>query len=81
YLEPPASTQDIERPRNLERMLDISRRLSSPFPFVRVDFYDLGDRVYVGELTFYPHGGMERFNKQEYDLMLGEMLVLPERRA
>lgn len=47
-----------EKPACLARLLDISRDLAKPFPFVRCDFYVIGERIYFGELTFTPAGGM-----------------------
>lgn len=46
------------RPTCLEQMLTVAETLSAPFPFVRCDFYVLGDEFYFGELTFTPAGGM-----------------------
>ena len=47
------------RPMCLDEMLYYSRMMSSPFPFVRVDFYNVGDKLYFGELTFSPGGGID----------------------
>ena len=41
-------------PVNLGNMIEYSKRLSEDFKFVRVDFYEIQDRLYLGELTFYP---------------------------
>ena len=51
---------ELPRPGGLDRMLDIARRLSAPFPLVRVDLYETGRRVVFGELTFTPSAGLER---------------------
>jgi hypothetical protein len=40
------------RPKNLSRMVEIARELSRGIDFVRVDLYDVGGKVYFGELTF-----------------------------
>ncbi|GHU68155.1 hypothetical protein FACS189413_04390 [Bacteroidia bacterium] len=42
-------------------MIDYARILSKGFDFVRVDLYDTGDKVYFGEMTFTPHGGLLRY--------------------
>lgn len=47
-----------QRPSCLEAMLEAAEKLSSPFPFVRCDFYVIEDKFYFGELTFTPAGGM-----------------------
>ncbi len=49
--EPPA------RPATWDRMKDISRTLSRPFRYVRVDLYEYQARPVFGELTFWPLGG------------------------
>lgn len=46
------------KPICFDRLLNISAKLSKPFPFVRVDFYVIGEDIYFGELTFTPAGGL-----------------------
>ncbi len=59
------------RPAGFALMLDLATRLSRPFPFVRVDFYEDNGRVYVGELTFTPASGLYFVEPPEFDLVLG----------
>lgn len=40
---------------DLDRMVQVARRLSQPFRFVRVDLYSLDGKVHFGELSFVPH--------------------------
>ena len=61
------------KPENLDKMLEISRKIAADFPFVRVDLYDVNNNIYVGELTFNPGGGYEGFSYEE-DLKAGELL-------
>lgn len=59
---------EIQRPLILDKMLEISRELSSEFPFVRVDLYDVGGEIYLSELTFVPTGGnMKLYPKKTKD--------------
>lgn len=44
------------KPDTLEEMNEYARKLSKDFPFVRVDFYTINGKVYVGEMTFSPLG-------------------------
>lgn len=74
--EYPASKHSLEKPGNLSKILETARRLAKPFPFVRVDLYSIGDRIYFGELTFYPEKGAGRFSPRRYDEMLGSYLDL-----
>lgn len=62
-----------EKPSGYETMCDICRTLSKEFPFVRIDFYEVDGRVYVGEMTFTP-GMFLRFDPPEWDLKLGELV-------
>lgn len=58
YLGTPLGSNPIEilpsRPISLERMVEASKVLSEPFPFVRVDFYQGKGKPVFGELTFTP---------------------------
>ena len=57
-------------------MVEISEKLSVGIKFVRVDLYYIQERIYVGELTFYPGSGLEEFTPVEWDYRLGEMIQL-----
>ena len=70
---------DVVKPRHFDEMVRVARILSEPFPFVRIDFYSVGDRVYVGEMTFHPGCGFEKFTPSEWDLKFGDMIELPEK--
>ena len=59
-------------------MILIARKLSEDFAFVRVDFYEVGDQIYFGELTFTPYGGIANFIPSEYDETFGDMIQLPK---
>ncbi|MBQ9531934.1 MAG: hypothetical protein IJR70_07660 [Eubacterium sp.] len=63
------------KPDHLDKMIELSRTLSKKFPFVRIDFYEVNDRVYVGEMTFTP-GMFMRFTTLEWDRKLGDYLDL-----
>ena len=49
--------QNIEKPFHLDKMLTLSRRLSSQFEFVRIDFYYVNSLIYFSEFTFTPSNG------------------------
>lgn len=63
----------IPKPGNLEKMIAYAEKLSKPFPLVRVDFYDVADKVIFGELTFTHFGCVTPFTPQEYDRTFGEL--------
>ena len=66
----------LERPRGLDDMLSVAARLSEGINFVRVDLYNVGERVYFNELTFTPRAGMFQFRPIEWDLTLGRMWTI-----
>ncbi len=68
------------KPKNFDKMVKLANKLAKPFPFVRVDFYEVGDRIYLGEMTFYPAGGLKAFIPQEWDYNFGAKIKLPEKR-
>ena len=69
----PNSDQDIPRPVNLARMIEIAEQLGEGLPFVRCDLYDFKGNVYFGELTFFPDAGMGVFSPPDADLTVGAM--------
>lgn len=66
----------IDKPCCLDKLLQYARVLSNPFPFVRVDFYVDGEKIYFGEMTFTPSGGLDVNRLPETDLMLGNLVDL-----
>jgi hypothetical protein len=48
-----------EKPASLRMMLEAAKALSKPFPFVRMDFYDLDGTAIFGEMTFSPAGSFD----------------------
>ena len=65
------------KPKNLELMIELARELSKDFSFVRVDFYNLNGKIFIGELTFSPSAGFFKYDPPEWNLKLGELLKLP----
>lgn len=61
----------IDKPSQFESMKKIATDLSKEFQFVRVDLYSCGDKIYFGELTFFPAGGANDFIPSEYDKIVG----------
>lgn len=66
-------TYILERPEYITRMIDLAKRLSSPFEFVRMDFYiDKEENIYLSEYTFSPSGGA-LFFPIELEMKLGKL--------
>lgn len=72
----PVSEKTIERPENLDQMLDIARKLSAGFPFLRVDLYSSRGNTWFGELTFCHGAGHELFIPDRYDIEYGQLIDL-----
>ena len=70
--------KEVKKPKNLETMNEIARKLSEEFKMVRVDLYNINGKIYFGELTFTPFGGYFHFTPNEWNLKLGECLNLFE---
>ncbi len=71
--------EEFTRPKTLDDMILSATILSKPFPYVRVDFYEINDKLYFGELTFTPHGGIMISYKEEALEIMGTQLILPEK--
>ena len=65
---------DINKPDNWEKMIEIAKCLSEPFPFCRVDLYNVDGKIYFGEITFYHGGGCNDIQPEEWDLKLGSWI-------
>ena len=64
------------KPAGFNKMVEYAKRLSKKFPFVRVDFYEVNGKIYLGEMTFTPGNGKFKYKKREYDVRVGNMLKL-----
>lgn len=73
----PNSKQIIPKPYKHKEMLNIASKLSKPFPFVRVDLYYVNNKVYFGELTFFPRSGFGQFHPLKWNEEIGNLLELP----
>lgn len=64
------------KPDSLPIMLQAAEKLAAGFPFVRVDFYDVDDKCYFGEMTFTPAGGLSTSECVVDGKTMGELLKL-----
>ena len=55
------------KPAKFDEMVKIAKSLSSGHPFLRVDLYEINNKVYFSELTFSPCGGFMPFVPEEWD--------------
>lgn len=71
------------RPDRLDAMIAAAEAVAADLDHVRVDFYDGGDQIWIGELTLYSWSGLSKFSPPEADAELGAAWPLhrPVRRA
>lgn len=74
----PCCDENHPRPKMLNEMAEIARRLSKGFPAVRVDLYLVKDKIYFGEMTFFPWSGYVIFSPDNFDFELGKKFILPK---
>lgn len=75
----PSSDKSIEKPKNYDKMIELSEKLAKNLSFVRIDFYEVNNKIYFGEITFFPGCGLEEFIPDEWDYTLGSWIKLPEK--
>lgn len=68
---------DIPKPAEMDKIVEMSEKLSKGIPYVRVDWYLVDGKIYFGEFTFYTWAGFLRFTPEEWDLTLGQWIELP----
>jgi len=66
----------VEKPVCFNEMIHVAKKLSSDFKYVRVDLYEVNNKVYFGELTFHPWTGLMKWHPKEWDKKLGDLLIL-----
>jgi TupA-like ATPgrasp len=71
------------RPPNYGEMVEVAERLAADFEFARIDLYNVDGRIFFGEITHYPGGGLVRLRPRAFDRALGELwrtgTPIPER--
>ena len=71
------SAKSIPKPENLKEMLSVASILSKDMYYARIDLYNVDGKVYFGEITMYPTGGLSTFEDYNDDLLLGSYMKLP----
>ena len=79
YNSGPHSKVLPQKPESFARMRAIAEKLGEGFSHIRVDLYEVGDKIFFGELTLYDSSGMEKFDPPAWDKKIGSWLTLPDR--
>lgn len=67
------------KPINFEKMKELAVVLSKNIPELRVDFYEVNNKIYFGELTFFDGSGFDKIEPEEWDEKLGDWIILPQK--
>ena len=67
---------EVKKPENFEEMIEIAERLAKGTLFVRVDLYNLDGQIKFSEFTFFPGGGMARFDPEEAEMRIGDLIEI-----
>ena len=77
----PRIESEIEKPRNFEKIIEISKKLSENFAFLRMDFYLVGnDKFYISEMTFSPASGFVQWSPAEMDYKIGDLIDIKSKK-
>lgn len=68
-----------QKPKLFDNMKQAAEKLSQGIPQVRVDFYEVGDHILFGEMTFFHFSGTKPFEPIEWDYKFGEWITLPKK--
>ena len=74
----PNSKVKLSKPNKLGEMLEICRKLTKGFPFLRCDLYLANDNIYFSEFTFFSDAGFEPFHPAKWDDILGSKIRIPD---
>ena len=66
------------KPKNFNQMRMLAERLGKGIPQARIDFYEINEKVYFGEITLFHYSGMVPFEPAEWDKKFGDWIKLPE---
>ena len=69
--------ETIEKPSFLNEMIQLSEKLASGIPHVRVDWYYVDNHLFFGEMTFFDASGYLDFIPDEYNELIGSWITLP----
>ena len=70
----------LKKPSNFDEMVKVAEDLASPFPFVRVDLYNVNGKMYFSEMTFTPAKGTLILDDDQCDFEMGEWLDISKYR-
>lgn len=67
-----------EKPQKFEKMKELASVLAKGFPHARIDFYEVCDKIYFGEITLFDMSGFLKIHPDSWDLEWGKLIELPK---
>lgn len=74
----PAAKIAPEKPQSFALMKELAAKLSEGIPCLRVDFYEVDGKPYIGELTFYDASGFDEIQPRHWEETIGSWITLPQ---
>lgn len=66
----------LPNPQNIDEMFELAEKLSKGLPFARIDLYNSNNKIYFGEITFFPGSGFDANILPETDAYFGSLINL-----
>lgn len=73
------SDRIIEKPAQMDKIIELSRLLSKGIRHVRIDWYIIEEKIYFGEITFFDGSGFSPFDDEKDDLYIGSLIDLEQK--
>jgi hypothetical protein len=70
--------KDFNKPKQYEKMIEIAKKLASPFPHARIDFYVVKNKIYFGEITFMSDAGFGRITPFLMNKKMGDWIKISQ---
>ena len=67
-----------QKPKPFKEMVEIVGKLCKDKPYSRIDLYVVEDKIFFGEITFFPAAGLKGFIPAEWNYKLGSYISLSE---
>ena len=78
-MKDPNSEECPSKPKCFELMKHCAEVLSRGIPNLRVDFYVINGKPYIGELTFFHMSGFAHIHPEAWEKVLGDWIELPQK--
>ena len=66
----------LPMPKLMPKMFKIAEKFSKELPYARIDLYSCNDKIYFGEITFFPDSGFDANILPETDKKFGDLIKL-----